>query len=350
MEKLISIIVPCYNVENYIERCFLSLAKQTIGIEKLEIILVDDCSKDNTWQYLEKIENQYPESVMIIHCDENGRQGRARNIGMQYASASFIGFVDADDWVEPDMYEKLYEKMVLHRCDVAMCDSWRDPGREDVLLPPKREAGAQNRNMLIDTVEKRRHFFAGSYMGFCVWNKLYKAELLRDNNLFFPENLAYEDHYFAALVYFYVERLYILEERLYHYFVNENSTVMSVGAAHHMDILQVDTMLWDACEQRGLLELYRTELEYQFLSLCYLTTVKMMLIRMQRIPYDFFMRLKEEVLRRVPNYHANPYVAELVTDVYKIILELLDKDYSEAELTALFDTLSLYAKQGKIRL
>ena len=87
MEKLISIIVPCYNVELYIDRCFASLAAQTIGLDKLEIILVDDCSTDHTWEKLTAIEASYPESVMIIHSDENGHLGRARNIGMEYATA-----------------------------------------------------------------------------------------------------------------------------------------------------------------------------------------------------------------------------------------------------------------------
>lgn len=348
MDKLISIIVPCYNVEKYIDRCFKSLEGQSIGVEKLELIFVDDCSTDGTWACLEKIEQQCPESVMIIHLEENGRQGRARNIGMQYASAPFVGFVDADDWVEPDMYEKLYDKMKKHNCDIVMCDSWRDPGRADYPLQPKRNPEKEDRNILIDTVEKRRILLASSLMGFCVWNKLYRAELLQENALFFPEELAYEDHFFATLLYFYVKRLYILEERLYHYYVNENSTVMAAGAAHHMDILQVDTLLWDECEQRGLLEQYRQEMEYQFLSLCYLTSVKMMIIRLQEVPYPFFQVLKQEVLQRVPNYHVNPYVAELVTDVYKIVLELLDKECSEAELNALFDALRAYVKQGKI--
>ncbi len=103
MDKLISIIIPCYNVQSYIDRCFQSLLAQTIDFDRLEIILVDDCSTDATWEKLTAIEAAYPESVMIIHCDENGHQGTARNIGLTYASAPYIGFVDSDDWIEPDM-------------------------------------------------------------------------------------------------------------------------------------------------------------------------------------------------------------------------------------------------------
>lgn len=350
MEKLISIIVPCYNVEKYIDRCVNSLVGQTLGVDRLEIILVDDCSTDHTWECLVAIEQRYPESVAIVHCDENGRQGRARNIGLQYASAPYISFIDSDDWVELDMFEKMYAKSCQTNADIVMCDYWRDFDSADQKLPPKRDPGKQDRNLLIDTVDKRKLFFAGSIMEFSACYKLYKAELIFDNQLCFPEKLAYEDHYFATLLYFYAKKVYILEERFYHYYVNPNSTVMTGNSSHHFDILNVDTLLWDECEKRGLLEDYREEMEYQFLSLCYLTSVKMLLLRMQTVPYDFFVQLKSEVLKRVPEYRTNKYVKELVTDLYKIVLELLDKDLSEAELDTIFHSLYDYVKSGQLKM
>lgn len=349
MEKLISIIVPCYNVEKYIERCFDSLVNQTIGIECLELIFVDDCSTDRTWERLVELEAGCPDSVMIIHCDENGRQGRARNIGLECASAPYIGFVDSDDWVEQDMFEKLYQKIVENNCDIAMCRSWRDYAKAEQELAPKR-TGEADRILYIDTLEKRRTFLALGSIEFGVWNKLYRTELLRDNQIFFPEKLAYEDHFFATLLYFYTNKVYILEERLYHYFVNEQSTVLVSNATHHFDILTVDTMLWDECERRGLVDGYRQELEYQFLSLCYLMSMKMMLLRMSEVPYSFFAELKSETLKRVPDYKHNLYVKELVTDLNKIVLELLDVPITEKDLITFCDTLRNYMKKGLLRI
>ena len=349
LEKLISIIIPCYNTEKYIDRCFQSLVAQTIGIEQLELIFVDDCSTDNTWKHLGELETVYPESVMIIHCDENGRQGRARNIGLEYATAPYIGFVDADDWVESDMFEKLYRRLSENNCDIAMCRSWRDYAKPNQKLPPK-YTGEENRILYIDTEEKRKMFLALGSIEFGVWNKLYRADLLRDNNIFFPEKLAYEDHFFATLLYFYAKKVYILEERLYHYYVNEQSTVLAPNATHHFDILTVDTMLWRECESRGLVEIYRQELEYQFLSLCYLMSMKLMILRMTEVPYDFFLKLKRETLQRIPDYHGNPYVKELVTDLNKIILELLDMPIDEQGLKILCDTLRNYMKQGVLEI
>lgn len=346
MDKLVSVIVPCYNVEKYIDRCVDSLVKQTLGLNCMEIILVDDCSTDNTWDHLTALEHQYPESIIVIHCDENGRQGRARNIGLQYATASYIGYVDADDWIEPDMYEKLYQKCTENNCDIAMCQSWREYSK--IPKKPSKKTGKDDRILQIDTLEKRKLFLACGSIEFGVWNKLYKTELLKQNDIHFPEKLAYEDHYFCMLLYFYAERIYIMEERLYHYVVNEQSTVMVNGAHHHFDILTADMMLWEECSQRGFLEQFRPELEYQFLSLCYLMSIKMLLLRLPEIPYDFFMKLKKETLLRVPDYHSNPYVHELVTDSNKILLELLDKDMAENELKLFFQTLREYVKKGSI--
>ena len=98
----ISIIIPCYNVAEYIDRCLNSIISQTIGLEALEIICIDDASTDNTWQKLQQWEHSYPEQILLVHCDNNARQGTARNIGLSYASSLWISFIDSDDWIEPD--------------------------------------------------------------------------------------------------------------------------------------------------------------------------------------------------------------------------------------------------------
>ena len=346
MDKLISIIIPCYNVEKYIDRCFGSLLNQTIGLDNLELIFIDDCSADGTWDKLTAIEASYPESVLIIRCDENGHQGRARNIGLQYASAPYIGYADSDDWVEPDMYEKLYEKMTAYQCDIVRCRSWRDsqqnchdglqngsdamPGQK---LAPKL-TGEADMQFMIDTVEKRKILIASVSLGTTVWDKLFAKDFLVQNNIFFPEGIAYEDHFFSTLLYFYVHRVYVLEERLYHYCVNPASTVLSPNASYHFDILTADKMMWSECESRGFLNEYHKEVEYQFLTLCYLGAMKMISLRFTKAPYDFFLELKEETLKRIPDYRANPYIKDYVTEMNRILLQLLDLPVGEQDLNA----------------
>lgn len=331
MDKLISIIVPCYNVEKYINRCFDSPLNQTIGFDNLEIIFVDDCSTDGTWDKLTAIEAAHPESVMIIHCDENGRQGRARNIGLQYASAPYIGFVDSDDWIEPDMYENLYTKMITYQCDIVRCRLWRDTATPDQELEPKLTE-EQSNLLIIDTVNKRRIFITCGAVGHYVCDKLFTRDFLIQNDIFFPEEVAYEDHFFAMLFYFYATRVYILEERLYHYYINPTSTVLILDATHHFDILSVYERLWTECENRGFLTEYRKEMEYQFLKMCYLHAVTIISLRLTKVPYDFFLELKEETLKRIPAYHANPYIKNYATKVDQMLLRLLDQPISAQDL------------------
>ena len=349
MDKLISIIIPCYNVEKYIDRCFDSLLTQTIGFDKLEIIMVDDCSTDRTWDKMTAIEASHPESVMIIHCDENGHQGRARNIGLQYASAPYVGYVDSDDWIEPDMYEKLYQKMTEHNCDIVMCQNWRDTALSGQILAPK-PTGEADRLLEIDTVEKRKIFIACGSIGYGAWDKLFTKEFLVENDIFFPEGLAYEDHFFATLLYFYAKRVYILEERLYHYYINPASTVLSPNATHHFNILTVDKLMWAECENRGFLTEYRKEVEYQFLTLCYLAAMKMISLRLTHVPYDFFLELKDETLKRVPDYHSNPYIKDYVTELNQVLLQLLDLPISEQDLNAVCNAVRMKHIKGTLQI
>lgn len=93
MKPLISIIIPCYNVEKYIDRCLESVVNQTIGIENLEVLCVNDASTDGTLNKLHSWERRYPNEIAVITYEVNQRQGGARNIGMKYANAEYFGFI-----------------------------------------------------------------------------------------------------------------------------------------------------------------------------------------------------------------------------------------------------------------
>ena len=137
--KKISVIVPCYNVEREIDRCVQSLVDQTLSISNMELILVDDASEDSTANKLSVWEERYPDSIIVIRCTENGKQGTARNIGMQYATGEYIGFVDSDDYVEPAMYREMCRIADDERVDMVTC------------LFVREATPARPRNLLIET-------------------------------------------------------------------------------------------------------------------------------------------------------------------------------------------------------
>ena len=306
----ISVIIPCYNVELYIDRCLTSITSQTIDLSLLEIICIDDASTDNTWKKLQEWEAEFPENIMIIHCDENGRQGKARNIGLQYSSAPWIAYVDSDDWVELDYFEKLYSLALQTECDIVTCQFERDSAAELSFLSD-RETGKADRCMLIDTWEKRKLFIVLKSMDALAWGKLIRKSLLMDHQIFFPENLAYEDTYFASLLHLYTEKVYFLEEKLYHYFVNENSTVLQTDSGHHLDLLTVQVILWNEWKRRGFLESFKEELEYDFLYSCYLRFLKVIVLRYQVPSFHLFSLLQSLISERIPDYSKNLYIQQI---------------------------------------
>ena len=147
---LLSIIVPVYNMaaEDKLIHCLDSLVNQTIS--DYEIIAVDDCSTDNSLEILKDYEKRYP-FFKAIHSDVNKHQGGAKNIGLKLATGEWIGFIDADDWIAADMYEKLLECAQSESAEIVMCNyycvypdnrydlqpksgygRWRMTGREDI--------------------------------------------------------------------------------------------------------------------------------------------------------------------------------------------------------------------------
>lgn len=120
-KEKISIIIPCYNVEGLIKRCLDSIFAQAAETVSFEVICVDDKSSDRTLDILLSYEEQNPENMIIISLEENGKQGRARNIALDYATGEYIMYVDADDVIAQGMLETLYRAIKKYQCDVAEC-------------------------------------------------------------------------------------------------------------------------------------------------------------------------------------------------------------------------------------
>ena len=332
----ISVIVPCYNVEKYIDRCLQSMTVQSFGLENLEIICIDDASTDGTWQKLQEWEKRYPEHVMVVHCDVNGKQGTCRNIGLHYSSAPYVSFVDADDWLERDYFEKLYAPVVLEDYDVVACSYQRDSS-EGLTYFEQRETGKESRGLMIDSVDKRKTFFNLYSCGHPVWGKIIKKQLLEENEVDFPEQITYEDAYFEALLHFYVNRLYLVEEQLYHYYVNPSSTILQKNADYHVDWLTVQLVKWRTWEQRGLLQDYREELEYEFLWSCYLGFLKLLAFRYETPSYPLFQLAREITLRFIPDYRQNKYAEDGFTEFQQLLLQTLYLPIDKIQFAQIMD-------------
>lgn len=338
MEGKISVIIPCYNVEKYIDRCLESVVKQTIGLDKLEIICVNDASTDNTWERLVLWEQKYSENIILVNCEVNGKLGKARNIGLSYASGNYIVFLDSDDWLELDAYEKMYKAMQEYSCDIVRCRMVRDAGNENVWNKSNKREGE---DALLEVLndEERRKFLVSDIMDNGCCNKMYTRDFIIQHQLCFPEGCAYEDIYWGMICYLYAERIYFLNENMYHYFINPQSIVMKKDEAYHMDIFNTSMQMWEECKKRRAVEQYPREMEINFLIYYYLGGLKMLALRYSDLKYEEFQKMCETVKSTVPNYKTNPYIPKVLDSMKQLQIALIDKNISEEEFAQVINML-----------
>ncbi len=322
MPKKISIIIPCFNVEAYIERCAQSLFRQTMGMEHLELIFINDASTDHTLDRLTELEALYPEDIMIINSSENLRQGGARNIGLQYASADYIAFLDSDDWVEPRMYEVLLNKMLENDCDFVCCNFKRVQSEDE----PMGRTGLEDHLVIVDTEEARKSVLVNNSGYGGIGSKLYKKQFITDHELTFPEHLAYEDNYWGTLVDLYVKKYYVVEEYFYHYFVNPESTIMTTNRKYHFDRLKIELLKIEELKARGVFKQYYEEWEYNFLNFFYINTLNIIFTRFTYIPIEVLRIMQRSVREHFPNYQNNKYMLSHKNQVNLALLQTVDVD------------------------
>lgn len=181
MKPKVSVIVPVYNTEKYIRRCVDSIINQTL--KDIEIILVDDGSTDRCPEILDEYSIN-DNRIIVIH-KENEGQGSARNMGLDIAKGEFIGFVDSDDWIDLDMYEKLYERVREQKADMAVCN--RRVFNEEDKLSTKVDVGNEVFSNINDDLTEFiiEHLLYPYTVGGC--NKIYLKELIDDSNIRFKE-------------------------------------------------------------------------------------------------------------------------------------------------------------------
>lgn len=225
-ENLISVIVPMYNSEKTIERCVKSI--QCSSYEKIEIILVDDGSKDNTVEICRKMQEN--DSRIEIYIKENSGAGETRSYGLRKASGNYVAFVDSDDWIEADMYEKLYRRIIKDKLDVCFCGyyfwGYRKNRREE---PMRFRKSIYKRDEMLKEVIHNTVWFPSSTMQKSslvgVWRALYSAKIIRDKGIkFLSERKFYsEDSLFNLEFLSYTTRIGFVRECYYNYMSAEGT-------------------------------------------------------------------------------------------------------------------------------
>lgn len=212
-QALISVIVPVYKVESYLDRCVQSIVDQTY--KKLEIILVDDGSPDNCGAMCDAWAAK-DDRIKVIH-KENGGGAQARNVGLDYASGEFIGFVDSDDFVHPEMYRYLHEIIQKTQADIAECGYYLT--EEDIFLREEVEEEVH----VFNTEEALRENIRDRICRQLLWNKLYKHETVGDVRL--VEGKTIDDEFFTYRVLARANRVAVGKQIMYAY-RQQNESIM----------------------------------------------------------------------------------------------------------------------------
>lgn len=330
MEKRekISVIIPCYNVEDRVGGCLDSILRQTLKTADLEIICVDDKSTDATVSVLMEYEAKYSEQIMLVLLEENGKQGNARNVGMTYASGEYIFFVDSDDEIAPETLDTMYTWMKKSPCDYVECEY------QTVEAEAERTVNVYESETVVDPsdpVSRRRYVLQQGWKSH-IWGKLYRKDFLREHQIYFPTDIFMEDVYFSELCMLYASRIVCLPTAYYFYIINHSGTMLSEKIVdYYMDTPKMQ----NAATERVLAEQLSDgcELEYQMLhfSKAFAEPIE----RMRRDKHFYnpenITWLKEKVLFYFPEILQNPYMMQDTSETmsfYKNILLSEQEDWA----------------------
>ena len=217
----VSIIVPVFNSEKYLEKCFLSLVNQTL--KEIEIIFVNDGSIDKSPEILEEFKS-LDARIVVLH-QENKKQGAARNYGFSVAKGEYIGYVDSDDWIDNDYYEKLYNAAKNFDSDIALGTNIRVGNGKT-----KKRVNINKEEFVTALIDKFK--ISNQAKNPCPTNKIYRKTMLENNNIIWPDGCFNEDKLYTLQAVYYANGLVTVPEANYYYYRNPVSTVNSKEKSH----------------------------------------------------------------------------------------------------------------------
>jgi len=224
MNKKVSIIIPVYNVEKYIRQCLDSILQQTL--KDIEIIIIDDGSTDNSKEIVDEYQSLW-DNVMVFH-KENGGQGSARNVGLQYATGEYIYFMDSDDYLEKNALESLYEEAHSKKLDILLFGAVIFT--EEDALNDRMSQFAYSRIHCLNSVMSGKEAFCLTYpeneyvTSVCL--RFYNRMFLERINLKFADGIIHEDEDFGVLSYVKADRVEIINENFYNRRLRSGSTMI----------------------------------------------------------------------------------------------------------------------------
>jgi glycosyltransferase involved in cell wall biosynthesis len=293
----VSIVVPVYNVEKYLRQCLDSLVNQTL--KEIEIICVNDASPDSSL----KILNEYAQKdqrIVVINLKENRKQGGARNAGIRIARGEYIGIVDSDDWVDLDMYESLWNASIDSTADIVCSDyyTYYEDSKQSVFTENIPDS-------IVESSIENFHKYVIINGGRMCTN-IIKRHIFFDNQLWYPENLIYEDNAVGSSLFCASNIANKVNKPFYHYRVREQSTTTTKDNFRLFDRLETSVMMLEHTRRLGFYDRYQAEIDYSFYCLYYRNTLYACFFNFSVVPKKYIEMTKKTFPKYI-NISGNKY-------------------------------------------
>lgn len=311
MKPAVSIVVPVYNVEAYLEKCLDSLVNQ--NFDNYEVIIVNDGSTDKSKEIAQRYENKYSNVVLIDQ--KNKGLGGARNTGIEAVKGEYILFVDSDDYIHPDTLKLAYDEANKKQADIVVFGFTIISESGEII---KIERGFESTN---SSLNENRELLMCSPIA-C--NKLIKKEILIDSGVRFPDRAWYEDLRTIPKLYLHAQTFGFVDKSLYFYLKRKGSITNALKTDRLIEIVDAVEDLLNYYKEQGAYEKYKDELEFiAVYHAFYLGSVRVARINHK---HPLLLQLRQYITAKVPNYMHQKYLYRLGKS-RQIVLKLLDKQH-----------------------
>lgn len=290
----LSVIIPCYNVEKYLSKCIDSVIDN--HLEDLEIILVNDGSKDNTINIINDYKNKYPNIIEVID-QKNQGLSMARNAGIEKATGDYITFLDSDDYVDNDFYRKLMDKVKEYQYDIVVADVKMIYIDHDIIVNLGIEKDCK-------TKEEVKELMPTLYPAAC--NKIYRKEFIKEFK--FKKGVWFEDVEFLYKIFPNIESIGLVKDTYYNYLQREGSITYVYNEKLYDFAYNLNGVI-DYYKEKNLYDDYKHEIEYVYVRYLFATFIKRLAKSKNKKEFNKgFNFVMESVREKFPNYKKNKYL------------------------------------------
>lgn len=288
----ISLIIPIYNAEKFLDRTIKSVMKQSIGFENIELILVDDNSNDKSKEIIEKYSKKYNNIIPFYSKTNHGFPGFGRNIGLKKSTAEFIMFMDNDDELDEDICKNLYNTITNENADIVCCDKINVDNISEIKNNINYFNGIQKNNYIV--IENDNILKFGSIS---VWNKIYRKKIITENEITFLENTTSDDFVFTISYFLKSKKLIYLKNYFGYYWNIKSDSLSHVVTKKLMyDFLNINQIILNILKKEQKVEfakyIFKENIPYLIIQSSYLKVNKNEYKEILRKIHDFEKEIK----------------------------------------------------------